>query len=52
MIAAAYRAQVDLLLQILPYVSKEKNFALKKNKMVDRSIKPKPKNTVKRFKRR
>ncbi|MFA6649982.1 MAG: TrmH family RNA methyltransferase [archaeon] len=30
----------------------EKNFALKKNKMVDRSIKPKPKNTVKRFKRR
>jgi len=29
MITAAYRAQVDLLLQILPYVSKEEIFALK-----------------------
>ena len=29
MIAPKYRAQVDLLLQILPYVAKEKTFALK-----------------------
>ncbi len=29
MIAPAYRAQVDLLLQVLPYVAKEEIFALK-----------------------
>jgi len=29
MISDSYKAQVDLLLQILPYVAKEDNFALK-----------------------
>ncbi len=29
MIAPAYRAQEDLLLQVLPYVAKEEIFALK-----------------------
>ena len=29
MISTTYKAQVDLLLQVLPFVAKEKNFALK-----------------------
>ena len=29
MISERYRAQVDLLLRVLPYVAKEKDFALK-----------------------
>lgn len=46
MIAAAYRAQVDLLLQILPYVSKEKNFALKGGTAINLFIREMPRLSV------
>jgi predicted nucleotidyltransferase component of viral defense system len=46
MIAAAYRAQVDLLLQILPYVSKEEIFALKGGTAINIFIREMPRLSV------
>ena len=46
MITAAYRAQVDLLLQILPYVSKEEIFALKGGTAINLFIREMPRLSV------
>ncbi|RCW24656.1 nucleotidyl transferase AbiEii/AbiGii toxin family protein [Marinilabilia salmonicolor] len=46
MIAAAYRAQVDLLLQVLPYVSKEEIFALKGGTAINLFIREMPRLSV------
>lgn len=35
MISSTYRAQVNLLLEVLPYVSKEKLFALKRGTAIN-----------------
>ncbi len=46
MIAPKYRAQVDLLLQILPYVAKEKNFALKGGTAINLFVRDLPRLSV------
>jgi hypothetical protein len=46
MITPAYRAQVDLLLQILPYVAKEKIFALKGGTAINLFIREMPRLSV------
>lgn len=46
MITAAYRALVDLLLQILPYVSKEEIFALKGGTAINLFIREMPRLSV------
>src|SRR5690554_926404 len=46
MITAAYRAQVDLLLQILPYVSKEEIFALKGGTAINLFVREMPRLSV------
>lgn len=46
MIAPAYRAQVDLLLQVLPYVAKEEIFALKGGTAINLFIREMPRLSV------
>ena len=46
MIAPVYRAQVDLLLQILPYVAKEKIFALKGGTAINLFIREMPRLSI------
>jgi predicted nucleotidyltransferase component of viral defense system len=46
MIAAKYRAQVDLLLRILPYVAKEKTLALKGGTAINLFIREMPRLSV------
>lgn len=46
MISAAYKAQVDLLLQMLPYVAKEKSFALKGGTAINLFIRDMPRLSV------
>ncbi len=46
MISPAYRAQVDLLLQVLPYVGKEKNFALKGGTAINLFVRNMPRLSV------
>lgn len=46
MIAEAYKAQVDLLLTVLPYVSKEKSFALKGGTAINLFVRDMPRLSV------
>ncbi|PZX09472.1 nucleotidyltransferase AbiEii toxin of type IV toxin-antitoxin system, partial [Breznakibacter xylanolyticus] len=46
MISATYKAQVDLLLQVLPYVAKEKIFALKGGTAINLFIRDMPRLSV------
>ncbi len=46
MIASAYRAQVDLLLKVLPYVAKEEIFALKGGTAINLFIREMPRLSV------
>jgi hypothetical protein len=46
MISSTYRAQVDLLLQVLPYVAKEKIFALKGGTAINLFIREMPRLSV------
>lgn len=46
MIAASYKAQVDLLLTVLPYVSKEKCFALKGGTAINLFVRDMPRLSV------
>jgi predicted nucleotidyltransferase component of viral defense system len=46
MILATYKAQVDLLLQVLPYVAKEKNFALKGGTAINLFVRDMPRLSV------
>lgn len=46
MIFPIYRAQVDLLLQVLPYVAKEKMFALKGGTAINLFIRDMPRLSV------
>ncbi|HAF27783.1 MAG TPA: nucleotidyl transferase AbiEii/AbiGii toxin family protein [Bacteroidales bacterium] len=46
MISATYKAQVDLLLQVLPYVSKEKVFALKGGTAINLFVRDMPRLSV------
>lgn len=46
MISKAYRAQVDLLLQVLPHVAKEKSFALKGGTAINLFVRDMPRLSV------
>jgi len=46
MIAPTYRAQVDLLLQMLPYVAKETIFALKGGTAINLFVREMPRLSV------
>ena len=46
MISARYKAQVDLLLQVLPYVAKEKIFALKGGTAINLFVRDMPRLSV------
>ena len=46
MISPTYKAQVDLLLQVLPYVAKEKNFALKGGTAINLFVREMPRLSV------
>lgn len=46
MISPVYRAQVDLLLQVLPYVAKEKKFALKGGTAINLFVRDMPRLSV------
>ena len=46
MIAESYKAQVDLLLTVLPYVSKEKSFALKGGTAINLFVRDMPRLSV------
>lgn len=46
MISTTYKAQVDLLLQVLPYVAKEKNFALKGGTAINLFVRDMPRLSV------
>ena len=46
MIKEEYKRQVDLLLQVLPYVAKEKNFALKGGTAINLFIRDMPRLSV------
>lgn len=46
MIAAVYRAQVELLLRVLPYVAKEKDFALKGGTAINLFVRDLPRLSV------
>ena len=46
MIATAYRAQVDLLLQVLPHVAKEECFALKGGTAINLFVRNMPRLSV------
>ena len=46
MILAIYKAQVDLLLQVLPYVAKEKIFALKGGTAINLFVRDMPRLSV------
>jgi len=46
MISQIYRAQVDLLLQVLPYVAKEKIFALKGGTAINLFVREMPRFSV------
>lgn len=46
MISATYKAQVDLLLQVLPYVAKEKVFALKGGTAINLFVRDMPRLSV------
>lgn len=46
MIAESYKAQVDLLLSVLPYVSKEKSFALKGGTAINLFVRDMPRLSV------
>ncbi|NOX86110.1 MAG: nucleotidyl transferase AbiEii/AbiGii toxin family protein, partial [Chlorobi bacterium] len=46
MIAAKYLAQVDLLLQIMPYVAKEEIFALKGGTAINLFVRDMPRLSV------
>ena len=46
MISATYKAQVDLLLQVLPYVAKEKIFALKGGTAINLFVRDMPRLSV------
>lgn len=46
MIKEEYRRQVDLLLQVLPYVAKEKDFALKGGTAINLFVRDMPRLSV------
>ncbi|WP_159517816.1 nucleotidyl transferase AbiEii/AbiGii toxin family protein [Sunxiuqinia indica] len=46
MISTTYKAQVDLLLQVLPFVAKEKNFALKGGTAINLFVRNMPRLSV------
>jgi predicted nucleotidyltransferase component of viral defense system len=46
MIASAYHAQVDLLLQVLPHVAKEECFALKGGTAINLFVRNMPRLSV------
>jgi predicted nucleotidyltransferase component of viral defense system len=46
MISSTYRAQVDLLLEVLPYVAKEKDFALKGGTAINLFVREMPRLSV------
>jgi len=46
MITQAYKAQVDLLLQVLPYIAKEEMFALKGGTAINLFVRDMPRLSV------
>ena len=46
MISSSYKAQVDLLLRILPFVAKEENFALKGGTAINLFVRDMPRLSV------